>query len=109
MITFKEQPKYHEILQRLEAMAVRDLPLGAKLVAQNAMREEIEKTLGSEQIVKETKQLFDSVIKIDQGFERVKIGLGGIDSVRFRGKPVEQLQPQWVEHQHVSFSLVEKP
>ncbi|KAG6885160.1 hypothetical protein C0993_005400 [Termitomyces sp. T159_Od127] len=94
------------MLMQLEALASQDLPLETKLMVQNTMREEIEKKLGSEQIAKETKRLVDSVIKIDQGFERVKIELGGIDSVQFRGKPVEAFQPQWVEHQQRFVSLV---
>lgn len=97
----QEQPKYHEMLTQLEALASHEVPFEGKLVSQNVMRNGLEKILGSEQIAKETKELVDSVIKIDQGFERVKIELGGIDRGRFRGKPAEQFQPQWVEHHHV--------
>ncbi|KAG6861474.1 hypothetical protein C0995_016253 [Termitomyces sp. Mi166 len=95
----QELHEYHEVLAQLEALASHDLPLEAKVTGQNAMKEEIEKVLGPEQIAKEAKQLADSVIKIDQGFERVKIELGGVDNGHFRGKPVEKLQPQWVGHQ----------
>ncbi|KAG5349444.1 hypothetical protein C0989_003901 [Termitomyces sp. Mn162] len=59
----------------LEAVASHDLPLETKVVAQISMKQEMEKTLGPEQIVREAKQLADSIIKIDQGFERIKIEL----------------------------------
>ncbi|KNZ76658.1 hypothetical protein J132_09191 [Termitomyces sp. J132] len=78
----------------LEAVASHDLPLETKVVAQISMKQEMENTLGPEQIVREAKQLADSIIKIDQGFERIKIELGRIDSGHFRGQPIEQLQPQ---------------
>ncbi|KAH0589662.1 hypothetical protein H2248_005389 [Termitomyces sp. 'cryptogamus'] len=102
----QEKSEYYKMFAHLEAVASHDLPLETKVVAQISMKQEMENTLGPEQIVREAKQLADSIIKIDQGFERIKIELGRIDSGHFRGQPIEQLQPQWVGYQRCFISFI---
>ncbi|KAG6856293.1 hypothetical protein H0H87_005777 [Tephrocybe sp. NHM501043] len=94
-----ELPNFHKTLAQLE-LASSDPPIDTRLAALNKMQAETEKALESSQVSKEAKQLIECVIKIDQGFERVKIDLGGVDDGRFRNKPIEKLQPQWEAYQH---------
>ncbi|KAG6918077.1 hypothetical protein DXG01_016736 [Tephrocybe rancida] len=101
--------KYQEApLSRREALASLNISLEVKVAALNRMEAEAMKTMGPAQVSREAKQLVDNVIKIDQGFERVKIDLGGVDAGIFRGKPVEKLQPLWAGYQRRFTSLIWK-
>ncbi|KAG6836012.1 hypothetical protein H0H93_012287 [Arthromyces matolae] len=97
---------YDELISRLETISSGGLTHEAKIAAQNVMQQEVQKTLGPEQVIAEARQLVDNVVKIDQGFERIKIQFATIDAGHFRGKPVEQLQPQWVKYQRCFVHLI---
>ncbi|KAG6865515.1 hypothetical protein C0991_001835, partial [Blastosporella zonata] len=104
----EELPAYEEVLASLEAIVSRDHSAEVRLAAVNKVVAEAVKTMRTVQVTKEATQLVESVIRIDQGFERVKIDLGSVDSGLFRGKPVEKLQPQWAGYQRRFVALIWK-
>ena len=57
-------------------------------------------------VMDEVKALGDNAVKVDEAFERVRVGLGKVDQNDYKdknGNPVPKFQPTWVGYQKVAF------
>ncbi|PPR02764.1 hypothetical protein CVT24_002252 [Panaeolus cyanescens] len=79
-----------------------NLPKSVQEKAQAAMADEVTKPSTQQSLMDEVKALGDSVIVVDEAFERVKIGLGKVDQNDYKdknGNPVPKYQPTWIGYQ----------
>jgi hypothetical protein len=84
------------------------LPQSVQEKAQAAMTAEAEKDETKTLLLEEVEALADSAVKVDEAFERVRIGLGTVDKNDYKdkkGNPVPKFQPTWVEYQKVITSI----
>ncbi|KAH8078429.1 hypothetical protein BXZ70DRAFT_961750 [Cristinia sonorae] len=85
------------------------LPPSVRDVAHQAISEEVAKPDTQDKLLKEVNDLNDSVIKVDQAFERVRVGLGQVDNNNYtdpNGLLVPKFQPTWVGFQKKWTSLL---
>ncbi|KIJ60872.1 hypothetical protein HYDPIDRAFT_43068 [Hydnomerulius pinastri MD-312] len=76
------------------------LPVDTK--AQVAIANEVSKSDTMDKLMDEVKALGDSVLKVDEAFERVRVNLGTVDKNDYKdkqGNPVPKFQPTWVAYQ----------
>jgi len=74
----------------------------AQTKAQEAIADEVSKSETTDKLMDEVKALGDSVLKVDEAFERVRINLGTVDSNDYKdsqGNPIPKFQPTWVDYQ----------
>src|SRR4051812_4886833 len=84
------------------------LPPTAKAKAEEAMAKEVAKPETQKTLMDEVKALGNSAVMVDEAFERVKVGLGKVDSNDYKdknGKPIAKFQPTWIGYQKVSLLL----
>ncbi|KAG5636155.1 hypothetical protein H0H81_008986 [Sphagnurus paluster] len=93
-------PVYLHALKQLQMFTSTPLPDALQYTAQEYMNKELYQPETLYQFLKEVQVLTDSIIKIDQVFERVKTDLGRIDDCEFIGKRFEIFRPHWVALQH---------
>lgn len=83
------------------------IPLAAQAKAQAAMAAEASKPETVDKLMSEVRLLGDSVARVDDEFERVRVGLGKVDQNSYKdknGNPIAKFQPSWVEYQKVRFT-----
>jgi len=93
---------YDEAMKQLGELQSTPLPEEVKRTAQAAMAEEAAKPETMDKLMQEVQDLSDSLIKIDQAFERVRVQLGTVDNNNYKdenGNPVPKFQPRWVGYQ----------
>ena len=67
-----------------------------------AMANEAAKPETKVNLMEEVQALADGAVKVDEAFERVRVGLGQVDSNNYKdkqGNPVPKFQPTWVGYQ----------
>jgi hypothetical protein len=100
---------YHQLPVDVKAQLLNlpDLPPSAKAKAEAAMAEKVADPETGKNLLDEVKALGDSAVKVDNAFERVRLGLGQVDANNYKdkdGRPIPKLQPTWADYQKVSFS-----
>lgn len=89
-------------MSQLKELQDNPLPDSVKNAAQAAMADEASKPETTDKLLEEVRGLSDSLIKIDQAFQRVKIDLGKVDANDYKdenGNPVPRFQPTWIGYQ----------
>ncbi|KAF9226019.1 hypothetical protein BS17DRAFT_867367 [Gyrodon lividus] len=74
----------------------------AQAKAQEAITDEVAKSDTTDKLMEEVKALGDSVLKVDEAFERVRVNLGVVDNNDYKdkdGNPIPKFQPTWVDYQ----------
>jgi len=108
--TIKELGVYDQLPSDVKSQMVSlaSLPPSVQKKAQEAMTAEVSKDETTDKLMAEVTALGDSVVKVDEAFERVKIGLGKVDANNYKdknGKPVAKFQPTWIGFQKVCYGF----
>jgi hypothetical protein len=93
-----------DVQKQLTDMSTKNLTAAVKAKAEKAMADELAKPETQDKLMAEVRALGDSVVKCDEAFERVRVGLGKVDSNNYKdknGRPIPKFQPRWVGYQKV--------
>ena len=108
-----EQPPVYDQLLPLDIVGDPSPPTHVSALVHSTAQEAIVAQLATPEtktkLVQEVEALADSALKVNESFERIKVGLGKIDEKNYEDKDgnlVDKFQPTWMGYQKVRVVLM---
>jgi predicted nuclease with TOPRIM domain len=97
-------PPYLEIFRQFDTLESNPELIELRQIAQEAMEKELAKPETINKLLAEVRALAGGAKKVDDAFERVRVGLAAVDENNYRDRngEIRKFQPTWVDFQKVS-------